>query len=73
MRYLSWLLAFICLAGTASADAIDVRVSVSEVSDRRSTGQFFNNLEVKLKLTGDDAAEIKGRLGDGLAGRILVG
>jgi hypothetical protein len=60
MRYLSWLLVFICLAGSASADAIDVRVSVSEVSDRRSTGQFFNNLEVKLRLTGDDAAEIKG-------------
>ena len=60
MRYLSWLLVFICLAGSASADAIDVRVSVTEVSDRRSTGQFFNNLEVKLKLTGDDAAEIRG-------------
>lgn len=60
MRYLSWLVVFICLAASASADAIDVRVSVSEVSDRRSTGQFFNNLEVKLKLTGDDAAEIKG-------------
>jgi len=60
MRYLSWLVVFICLAGSASADAVDVRVSVTEVSDRRSTGQFFNNLEVKLKLTGDDAADIKG-------------
>jgi len=60
MRYLSWLLVFICLAASASADAIDVRVTVTEVSDRRSTGQFFNNLEVKLKLTGDEAAEIRG-------------
>lgn len=60
MRYLSWLVVFICLAASASANAIDVRVSVTEVSDRRSTGQFFNNLEVKLKLTGDDAAEIRG-------------
>jgi len=34
-------------------------VTVTEVSDRRSTANF-QQPEVKLKLTGDEAAEIRG-------------
>jgi len=33
---------------------------VSEVSDRRTTGQFFAGSEVKLKLVGDGLADIRG-------------
>lgn len=54
------LLAILVLILPASAEAIDVRVSVTEVSDRRTTGQFFNNLEIKLRLVGDDVSDIKG-------------
>lgn len=60
MRYWIWILSVMVLALSASAEAIDVRISVTEVSDRRTTGQFFNNLEIKLKLVGDDVADIKG-------------
>jgi hypothetical protein len=42
------------------AYAVDVKAVVTEVNDRRSTGQFFNDLEVKLKLLGDDAASVRG-------------
>jgi len=48
MRYLSGYLFSSVLLGPHLQIAVDVRVSVTEVSDRRSTGQFFNNLEVKL-------------------------
>jgi len=48
------------LAVNVAAHATDARVSVTEVKDSRSTGQFFNNLEIKLKLTGDDVAGAKG-------------
>ena len=52
---------FVVLGMTAAitAHASDARVSVTEVKDSRSTGQFFNNLEIKLKLTGDDVADVK--------------
>lgn len=40
--------------------ATDVKVSVTEVKDQRSTGEYFNNLELKLKLIGDDSASIRG-------------
>lgn len=48
------------LAFAAAAHAADVRVSVGEVKDTRSTGKFFNELEIQLKLTGDDVPEVKG-------------
>jgi len=48
----------VVFASTASAS--DVRVSVTEVSDQRTTGEFFKKLEIKLRLTGDDAVDIKG-------------
>jgi len=60
MRHWIWILSVMLLGLAASVEAVDVRVSVTEVSDRRSTGQFFNNLEIKLKLVGDDTADIKG-------------
>ncbi|WP_054696281.1 hypothetical protein [Geotalea toluenoxydans] len=40
--------------------AADVQVSVGEVKDSRSTSQFLNELEIKLKLTGDDVPSIRG-------------
>ncbi len=33
---------------------------VSEVSDRRTTGQFFAGSEIKLKLVGDALGDIRG-------------
>jgi hypothetical protein len=44
----------------APALASDVKVIVSEVKDQRSTGEFFNNLEIKLKLIGDDSSSVRG-------------
>jgi hypothetical protein len=37
-----------------------VRVTVSEVKDSRTTGQFFAGLDVTLALTGDDVAGARG-------------
>ena len=54
------LAAVTLLFATASAQAADVRLSVTEVTDARSTGQFHNGMEIKLKLTGDDVASVKG-------------
>lgn len=51
-------MAFVVLATTAQA--VEIRLTVIEVTDSRSTGQFHNGMEVKLKLTGDDAASVKG-------------
>ena len=45
---------------TATAHAADIHVSVGEVKDSRTTGQFFSELELKLKLTGDDVPAIRG-------------
>jgi len=42
------------------AVAADVTVSVSEVRDSRTTGQFFAGLEMKLKVMGDIVADAKG-------------
>ncbi len=44
----------------SSVYADDVKVSVSEVRDSRTTGQFFAGLEVKLKAMGDIIADAKG-------------
>ena len=45
---------------SATAHAADIRLSVGEVKDSRTTGQFFSELELKLKLTGDDVPAIRG-------------
>ena len=42
------------------AQTPNVHVMVSEVSDRRTTGQFFAGSEIKLKLVGDGLADIRG-------------
>ena len=48
------LMAFFALAALLPAqDTSDVRVSVDEVKNTRTTGQFFAGLEVKLKLMSD--------------------
>ncbi|MEJ2695040.1 MAG: hypothetical protein P8013_00165 [Candidatus Sulfobium sp.] len=44
---------------TAPAYGADIRPVVTEVTDQRSTGQFFNNLKIKIKLLGDDASSIR--------------
>jgi hypothetical protein len=54
------MLLFSLFIVASPAHASDVRVAVSEVNDQRSTGEFFNNLEIKLKLLGDDASSIRG-------------
>lgn len=50
-------LAFLLFA--VCAQAVDLRVSVGDLEDRRSTGEHFNRLEVKLKLSGGDLAQGK--------------
>lgn len=54
------LIIVLVLFCAATSHAESVRLSVSEVKDTRSTGEFFNELEMKCKLTGDDVADIKG-------------
>lgn len=44
----------------AIAQTTNVHVMVSEVSDRRTTGQFFAGSEIKLKLVGDALGDIRG-------------
>lgn len=48
------------LVAAATVQAADVRLSVTEVTDSRSTGQFHNGLDIRLKLTGDDVSSVKG-------------
>ncbi len=50
----------IALLVAAPAYAADIKTTVTEVNDQRSTGSFFNNLEIKLKLVGDDAPSVRG-------------
>lgn len=45
---------------TSSVYADEVKVSVSEVRDSRTTGQFFAGLDVKLKVMGDIIADARG-------------
>lgn len=60
MKIRSIIIPALILVFAAAAHAADVRVSVGEVKDTRSTGKFFNELEIQLKLTGDDVPEVKG-------------
>ena len=50
---------FLCLI-TSAVYADDIRVSVSEVKDSRTTGQFFAEMELKLKIMGDVISDAKG-------------
>jgi len=54
------VLFFALFVAAAPAFASDVKVIVAEVKDQRSTGEFFNNLEIKLKLIGDDSSSVRG-------------
>ena len=50
---------FICLIAPV-VYANDIRVSVSEVKDSRTTGQFFAEMELKMKVMGDIISDAKG-------------
>lgn len=56
-RHILTIMTFVAL--TTTAQAVEVRLTVTEVTDSRSTGQFHNGTQVKLKLTGDDAVSVK--------------
>ena len=47
------------LLAVEAASGADIRVSPGIVSDRRSTGEHFNGLQVELKISGDDVAKAK--------------
>ena len=47
----------IALAQTAFAE---VKVTVGDISDKRTTGKFFSGLEIELKLSGSELGEAKG-------------
>jgi hypothetical protein len=60
-RTVEALLTISCIwTANAIAQTTNVHVMVSEVSDRRTTGQFFAGSEIKLKLVGDGLADIRG-------------
>jgi len=44
-------------AGFAHAE---IAVTVGEVSDKRTTGEFFSGLEIKLRLAGPELADVRG-------------
>jgi hypothetical protein len=61
MILIRWMLVFALLFGTAAVTAADdFRVSVGEVKDNRTTGEFFAGLDVKLKIIGDALTDVKG-------------
>ena len=57
MKILLHSAAALILVHTASAE---VKVSVGEISDKRTTGKFFAGLELKLAVSGPELAEAKG-------------
>ncbi len=58
MKRLLISIAIILIASPAFA--ADVNVSVSEVKDSRTTGQFFAGLEIKFKIMGDALSDARG-------------
>lgn len=46
--------------GTACLAKAEVAVTVGEVNDKRTTGEFFSGLELKLLLAGPELADVKG-------------
>lgn len=53
------LMSSFLLAASIFAHA-EVKVSVGEISDKRTTGKFFAGLDLELKLSGPELAECKG-------------
>ena len=47
-------------ASLACAAFAEVKVTVGDISDKRTTGKFFAGLEIQLKLSGPELAEAKG-------------
>ena len=48
------------IVGAACVAKAEVAVTVGEVSDKRTTGEFFSGLELKLLLAGPELADAKG-------------
>jgi hypothetical protein len=44
----------------AHAAFAEVKLTVGDISDKRTTGKFFSGLEIELKLSGPELAEAKG-------------
>ncbi|MBI4470615.1 MAG: hypothetical protein HY650_14970 [Acidobacteria bacterium] len=55
-----WLVSAYGQTRTAPRAAPDVRVLVGDVTDKRTTGQFFAECEVELKIIGDAVADSMG-------------
>ena len=47
-------------AVASPARPLDVRPSVTSVTDQRTTGQSLSHLEINVKLVGDDAGSVRG-------------
>jgi len=52
--------AVMTLVTMSSAQTADIRVQVGDVKDSRTTGKFFAECEIELKLMGDDLEGVKG-------------
>ena len=48
------------LLATAALAHAEIAVTVGEVSDKRTTGEFFAGLEIKLRLSGPELADVRG-------------
>ncbi|MEI6603838.1 MAG: hypothetical protein WCP35_00910 [Verrucomicrobiota bacterium] len=45
---------------TAAISHAEITVTVGEVSDKRTTGEFFAGLEIKLRLSGPELTDVRG-------------
>jgi hypothetical protein len=54
------LLSISAAAVVAHAAFAEVKLTVGDISDKRTTGKFFSGLEVELKLTGPELLEARG-------------
>lgn len=50
---------FLLLLATADPLLAEVTVTVGEISDKRTTGEFFSGLEIKLLVAGGEMAKVK--------------
>lgn len=60
MRCLLRIITLCMACHAANAQAEGVNMMVTEVTDNRTTGQFFAGAEIKLSLVGDVLAEVRG-------------
>ncbi len=51
---------FLLVLASANPLLADVSVTVGEISDKRTTGQFFSRLEIKLLVAGKEMAKVTG-------------